>query len=511
MQLIMKQIIKYSFFLTIVLFAASCDKGFDDLNTNKVNPTAIDPLYQLNNAVVNAAFPASTALAYDMGVVQQIISPNNGVLNGANFNSDNRGNTQVIWQNYYRNVIRNTNDVIVKTKSDAGRANLYQMARIFQAYAYMVLTDEYGDIPYTEGGKGYTDQNFFPVYDAQQSIYTDIIKELGEAATALNAAGKIETGDILYGGVVAQWKKFAYSLLLRAGMRLSKADAAKAQSTVQAAVTGGVILLNADNALIRHDANYTNPIGGTLNSTEAANFYLTKPFVDSLKNRNDPRLPAIAVRYVGATSGGTQTTASRTTDPSFQVGLPLGFDNNGANAYAVSIGLKSFYDFSQADRTRIANDKTAPCFLVTAAQTQLLLAEARQRGWITTGTVQGYYDAGVTLHMQQMASYHPGSAIAASDITTYLTSNPFDPAKALEQIGTQYWIASFLNGPEAFANYRRTGFPALAPNPYPGKEVAFINRLTYPNSEQSVNPTNLNVAISRQGPDKLDTKVWWNK
>src|SRR4030095_10640767 len=510
MQLIMKQIIKYSLLLTIVLYTSSCDKRFDDLNTNKVHPTAIDPLYQLNNAVVNAAFPASTALAYDMGVVQQIISPNNGVLNGANFNSDNRGNTQVIWQNYYRNVIRNTNDVIVNTKSNTGRANLYQMARIFQAYAYMVLTDEYGDIPYTEGGKGYTDQNFFPVYDAQQQIYTDIIKELGEAATALNAASKIETGDILYGGTVAQWKKFAYSLLLRAGMRLSKADATKAQSTVQAAFQGGVILVNADNALIRHDANYTNPIGGTLNSTEAANFYLTKPFVDSLKNRNDPRLPAIAVRYVGATSGGTQTTASRTTDPSFQVGLPLGFDNNGANAYAVSIGLKSFYDFSQADRTRIVK-QTAPCFLVTAAQTQLLLAEARQRGWITTGTVQSYYDAGVTLHMQQMASYDAGCAIAAGDITTYLTNNPFDPAKALEQIGTQYWIASFLNGPEAFANYRRTGFPALAQNPYPGKEVANIFRLTYPNSEQSVNSTNYNAAISRQGPDKLDTKIWWNK
>src|SRR6186713_3477596 len=400
MQLIMKQIIKYSFLLTIVVFASSCDKRFDDLNTNKVNPTAIDPLYLLNNAVVNASFPGNSSLAYDMGIVQQIISPNNGVLNGANFNSDNRGNTQVIWQNYYRNVIRNTNDVIVKTKSDAGRANLYQMARIFQAFAYMVLTDEYGDIPYTEGGKGYTDQNFFPVYDAQQSIYTDIIKELGEAATALNAGGKIETGDILYGGAVAQWKKFAYSLLLRAGMRLSKADAAKAQSTVQAAFTGGVILANADNALIRHDANYTNPLGATLNSTEAANFYLTKPFVDSLKNRNDPRLQAIAVRYAGATSGGTQTTASRTTAPDQQFGLPLGYDNNTANAYATSpsVGLASFYDFSQADRTRIAK-QTAPCFLVTAAQTQLLLAEARQKGWVTTGTVKEYYDAGVTLHM----------------------------------------------------------------------------------------------------------------
>jgi hypothetical protein len=81
------------------------------------------------------------------------------------------------------------NDVTVNTKSDPNRAILYQMARIFQAYAHMVLTDEHGDMPYTEGAKGYTDQNFFPVYDAQQQIYTDIIKELGKAATALNAAG----------------------------------------------------------------------------------------------------------------------------------------------------------------------------------------------------------------------------------------------------------------------------------------------------------------------------------
>ena len=506
----MKKIIIYSFLFTVVVVGASCDKGFDDLNTNRVNPLAIDPLYQLNNAVVNVAFPGNSSLSYDMGIVQQIISPNNGVLNGANFNSDNRGNTQVMWQNYYRNVIRNTNDAIVRTKTDATRPNLYQMSRIFQAYAYMVLTDEYGMIPYTEGAKGYTDQTFFPVYDAQQQIYTDIIKELGEAATALSTTGKIEIGDILYGGNIAQWKKFAYSLMLRAGMRLSKIDAGKAQSTVQAAFAGGVILANADNAFIRHDVNYTNPIGATLNSTEAANFYLTKPFVDSLKNRNDPRLQSIAVRYAGATSGGTQTTASRTTDPAQQFGLPLGFDNNTANTYATSVGRASFYDFSQADRTRIAK-QTAPCFLVTAAQTQLLLAEAREKGWITTGTVQGYYDAGVTLHMQQMASYDAACAVAPADITTYLTNNPFVPAKALEQIGTQYWIASFLNGPEAFANYRRTGFPALVANPYPGREVTFIRRLTYPNSEQSVNATNFNAAIASQGADKLDTRVWWDK
>jgi hypothetical protein len=155
----------------------------------------------------------------------------------------------------------------------------------------------------------------------------------------------------------------------------------------------------------------------------------------------------------------------------------------------------------------------APVFYVTAAQTQLLLAEARERGWITDGTVKGYYDAGVTAHMEQMATYDPGSAIAAADIQTYLAANPFNPATALEQINTQYWIASFLNGPEAFANFRRSGFPVLTPNPYPGKTITgtFIRRLTYPNSEISVNTTNVNEAISRMGADNLDTRVWWDK
>ncbi len=109
-----------------------------------------------------------------------------------------------------------------------------------------------------------------------------------------------------------------------AGMRLSKIDAAKAQSTVQAAVAGGVITANADNAFIRHDANFNQPIGGTLNGSEAANFYLTKPFVDQLKNTSDPRLQAIAIRYVGATGSTTQTVAVGSTDPAKQIGMPMG-------------------------------------------------------------------------------------------------------------------------------------------------------------------------------------------
>jgi hypothetical protein len=494
-----------------MVFTASCDKGLDELNRNRTSATAIDPIFQSNNAIINTSFPAA-AIIYEMGIVQQMVTPNSGVLTGANFNQDNRDNTQALWQGYYRNVIRNTRDVINQTKATPERSNLMNMARIIQAYAFMVLTDTSGDIPYTEGGLGYIEQTFLPKYDAQQDIYPKIIQELTEASAALNPAGRTETGDILYSGNIAQWKRFGYSLLLRAGMRLSKVDPAKAQQIVQAAVTGGVILTNADNAVIRHTPDYAQPMGNTLNSTEAANFYLAEPFVNYLKNTNDPRLSAIAIRYVGAKSGPEQTPATGTTDPARQVGMPLGYDNATIAPVATGRGLASHYDFSQLDRRRMGKNN-GPAFLVTAGQTNLLLAEARQRGWITSGTVQGYYEAGVRAHMQQLATYDPGSAVPETAIQNYLAANPFDASKALEQINTQYWIASFLNGPEAWANFRRTGFPNLAPNPFPGKTIkgAFIRRLTYPNSEISVNSTSVKEAIGRQGADDLDTRVWWDK
>jgi hypothetical protein len=506
----MKKILNYSLLAISMICYYSCDKGLAELNENTTNPTAIDPVFQLNNATINLSYNTST-LVYDMGIVQQVISPNGGVLAGANFNQDNRSPLSPIWQGYYRNVIRNTRDVIANTKEVPERANLMHMGRILQAYAFMILTDTYGDIPYTEAGLGYSEQNFLPKYDDQQVIYADIIKELTEASGALNATAKTEAGDILYGGNIAQWKKFGYALLLRAGMRLTKVDAAKAEATVKAAFAGGVIMANADNAFMRHDANYLNPIGNTLNGTEGANFFLTKPFVDLLKNTSDPRLPAIAIRYVGATSGPAQTPAVGTTDADKQVGMPMGKDNGTAGAAATADGLKSFYEYSQVDRRRLTKP-TSPMFFVTAAQSQLLLAEAAQRGWVA-GTAKNFYDAGVRAHMEQLAAYDAAATVPGASITTYLAANPFSPATALQQINTQYWIASFLNGPEAWSNFRRSGFPALSANPYVGDIPAgtFIRRITYPVSEISANTTNVNAAISKQGADKMDTRVWWDK
>lgn len=512
----MKKIFKYYIVAFSIVALTSCTKGLEELNVNTVNPTSLDAVLLLNNAIINSSHPTRTVL-YEMAIVQQMVTPNGGVLAGGNFNQDSRDVTQApIWAVYYQNVIKYTHDAIDKTKDDPTRSNLYNMARIWQAFAFMVLTDTYGAIPYTEGGAGFTAQIYLPKYDQQQDIYPLLIKEFDEASAALDPAGRVETSDLLYAGNIAQWKKLGYSLLLRAGMRLSKVDASTAQSTVQKAFAAGVITDNVDNAYMRHDPNYLNPIGNMLNSTEAANFYLAKPFVDSLKNNNDPRLVSIAIRYKGATSGPTQTPTIGTTLPEDQVGMPMGFDNATIGGQVTADGLASFYDYSQVDRRRMTAT-ISPMFFVTAAQNQLLLAEARYRGWISSGTAAEYFEAGIRAHMNQLAGYGTAAAIPGADIDAYVSAHPLVGGRELEQVNTQYWIASFLNGPEAFANFRRSGYPALAANPYgqpnnPDVPTGtFIRRIGYPTSELSINKENVDAAIAVMGPDELSTRLWWDE
>ncbi|QJD80521.1 SusD/RagB family nutrient-binding outer membrane lipoprotein [Spirosoma rhododendri] len=498
---------------TLLACLGSCDKGFDQLNVNPTAATSLNPVFTFNNAMISTAFPTSI-LVFEEPIVQQLFSPNSGILSGGNFNIDNRGPTGAnggIWRQYYQNVVRYLIDIQDQTKSDASRANLYQMSRIWKAYTFMVLTDTYGDIPYAQAGLGYLSGNITPQYDAQQAIYNDLIKELTEASAALDAGKATESGEITYGGDITKWRRLGYSTLLRVGMRLTKINPTLAQATVVKALAGGLMQSNADNAAVRNNANYQNPVGTLINSTEAANFYLTGTFVDYLKATADPRLPSIAVRYVGARSGPEQTATRADRSASVQIGMPLGYDNGTIVAKAQANKLASFYDYTQLDRTRLGKFD-APCFLVTYAQTQLLLAEAAQRGWVS-GNAADYYNAGVTAHMQQLADYDVNAAVSSSAITTYLQANPYVASRALELINTQYWIASFLNGPEVFANFRRSGFPSLTPNPYPGKEIKgnFIRRLSYPDTEIAVNQASRQSAIDRQGADDLESRVWWDK
>ncbi len=497
---------KLSCLAVLFLFIASCDKGFDELNTDETNATSLDPAFILNRAIINSAH---STLVYEIGIVQWIITPFSGVLTGANYNQDNRESTDENWDNYY-DVIQHTRDVIALAQEDPDRSNLMNMARIIQTWAFMVLTDTYGAIPYDEGGNGYYSQDYFPEYQSQEVIYPQLISEMTEATNALSASGKIETADILYGGNIEQWKKFGYSLLLRMGMRLSEVNPTQAASVVQTAFNGGVITSNEDNAVIRHTQDYRNSVGNTLNSTEGANFYLTKPFVDWLKSMNDPRLAAFSVRYVGAASGNDQKPENISTTVEDQIGMPMGYDNGSIVPRVAADGLVSMYDYSQADRNGVAS-VVAPSYIVTAGQTNLLLAEARFRGWITAGTAEQYYENGIRASLEQIASYDSRNPISEEEINAYISAHPLNTGSELEQINSQYWVSSFLNGEEGWANFRRSGYPNLEPNPYPGRETTWINRLTYPNSEIQVNTANVNAAIAQQGPDNLETKVWWDK
>jgi hypothetical protein len=536
----MKKKSNISILVLSLLFVTACDNGFDELNTSKSGAISLDPVFVLNNAIINSS--PSSSHVYEEAIVQQWFSTNTGVLEGGNFNKVNVNNTPLNWNNYYQNVIRYTSDVLDVTSEDPARANLYHMARIVQANAFMILTDTYGDIPYEEAGGGYTEQLFFPVYESQQTIYPKIIDELTQAVAAMGTAGNVETGDALYGGDIAKWKKFGNSLLLRAGMHLTNADPAKAAATVTAAVGGdaaaNLIIVNADNAVVKHDANFVNGLGNTVNGTEAANFYLAEPFVNALKGTPgnvggttviDPRLAAIAIRYGGARSGGDQTAnmfANGSKVPTDQFGVPVGSTDGEADLTGATLPAGGLYGtppaprtgnrfaYSQVDRNRMVK-RTSPLFLVSAAQTNLLLAEAAMRGFagLTSTDAANFFKAGIVAHMEQMESFDPGSKIAAADITAYVSgaegtlSNASLDA-ALPQIGYQYWVASFLHGPEAWANLRRIRYPALAPNPNSGSQVpgGFIERLTYPDAERLVNAEN--VPLTKE-QDLLGKKVWW--
>lgn len=507
-----KYILALSLSLTVI---TGCDEGFDEINTNKVDPTSLAPSLILNKAIIATTYLDGVStlgmLCYNFGIVQQVITPYGSSLSGGNYNQLNNSNSPLVWVNFYRNVIKQLVAVTEQTKDDPQSANIYQAARIWKAYAFMILTDTYGDIPYFDAGKGYISEEIRPKYDPQEAVYKDILKELEEASGALDASQQPVTTDILYGGNVARWKKLGYSLMLRAGMRLTKVDPTTAKAYVAKAVAGGLFENNTDNSVIRHTSLYNNYIANHLAAREKTNFYLAAPFVNYLKENNDPRLPVFAVRYVGAKGGPEQVPARASSDPKVQIGMPMGYNDVTINSVLAENGVVSLWDFTQINLTTVLK-LDAPEFHITYAQVQLLLAEAAVRGWVT-GEAADYYTKGIRANLEQMALYDPGAAIKEDAILAYLKAHPLDAAKALELINTQYWVATFLDGNESWANFRRSGFPALKKNPYPGSEIKedFIRRMPYPDSEIVVNLQNVNDANARQGPNDLNTRIWWDK
>ena len=399
------------------------------------------------------------------------------------------------------------------------------MVRIWKAFAFMTLVDTYGDVPYSEAGKGYLEGINYPKYDKMADIYEDLYNELKTATADLSASNEYVASDLFFGGgssatpalITAQvdhWKKIGYSLLLRLGMRYSKIDQAKAASIAQEAFAGGVIQSNSDNVVItQYDATVGNGFSNLQRNINPFFYYLTEPFVNQLKSTGDPRL-----KYIGASyANPSNYTTPRDTTTANQFGFPIGYDQSSVLNYPGYRGTKGGgQNYTQLNYDVIAST-LAPAVFITNAQTQLLLAEAKFRGWITSSTTtQQYYEAGVRAAMDDWNLF-PGTfspAVSDAEKDNYLLEPAvaYNDADALELINTQYWIASIITGTEGFANWRRSGFPALQPNMYNNNlNGGFVRRMAYPNAEEAQNPDNYHTAVASMGGDGLTQRVFWDK
>lgn len=509
--------------LTAATMLVSCDDGFEEMNKN---PNALtDPVLE-NVFTYNIVKTAGTGyenhranLIYCGAIVQHFASLNT-YWSGDKYLS-NVEYYSAYFDTGYQNQVKEIEQIIALTKGNANLVNKYNIARIWRAYIYSRMTDLYGDVPYSQAGQGYLTNVYSPKYDKQSAIYADLLNELDQASTSL-AAGKdaYGTADPVYASDITKWKRFANSLMLRLGMRLTKVDAASAQTYVKKAIAGGVMQSNDDIAKLKHydtNDNNRNLDGNTLKTQEydatnlkgKANSKLSKTFIDFLQNSADPRLPYIATLWQGNADPSTFATSS---DPAVQKGLPNGYDNTTIKTLIAGWNDASITAYSEANLNYVASN-TAPTMFQTYAEVELLLAEAAVRGW-GDGQAAAHYNKAVTAAISMFSLY--GADIPASSITAYLTKNPFTTVssdKQMEQIATQYWVVNFLNSYEAFANWRRTGYPVLTPTNYAGNDTGgtIPRRLKYPQSEASKNAAQYNAAIAQQGPDLFTTRVWWDK
>ena len=509
---------KYIYSLLIASISImGCTKDFETVNTNptSVNDLSSDLLF--TNTIIGVSggeYEAwRTNLIYNSQFVQHFAS--------TSWDQGNRyvydeGYNSSLWDSYYSGCIKNLVNLVAKSKGVANDVNYNSAARILKAYAFMRLTDAYGDIPYSEAGQGYLTGTFSPKYDAQQAIYTDIVKELDEAAKAFNSAKPFKGDVTSYNGDINLWKKAAYSLMLRAGMRLSKVDAATAATVVAKAVAGGMMTNVNETFRVNHLAtNYDNPnshvlgfYNGARNELSNGSFKLAKTFMDLMTAKADPRLPILSVVRTGPSSSATIGTEVNT--PAIQKGLPNGVNPNGFVGIETYSQLRS--DFANGD---------VPNILVSYGETMLLLAEARERGWVTTSTSEAYFRAGVNASINQLKLYNNNSnanflaLFNTAAIDTYTNTTLAFPAASADRItaiNEQYYIATLLDEYEAHANWRRTGVPALVAATSTGYSNGVIpRRFQYPSSETSLNGTNLAAAIAKQGANNWVTKVWWDK
>lgn len=519
---IMKTIRNYILIGATLLFAVGCDKDFVEVNTNPYAVNDLDPAF-----IFAGAQRSHVGTWYgEHAIVQHFVVPyNDGATIGFSLNENIDANSNPKWDQSYPQ-IRNIAQAMNLLGANTERVNLKSMLRIWKAQIFMGLVDNYGDVPYFNAGRGLEreTQFFFPEYDDDAVIYEDLYLELKGAIADLNPDADYVSADLFYGAnghadtktatatdQVAKWKKLGNSLLLRLGMRYSKYDATKAQAIVAEAFAGGVMTSIADNAFVKYDGSVNVQADNNALRNFSQYNYASEPFVNQLKSTNDPRGKSIVAMF--ASPAAVANESNPDTDLSDQFGVPIGVNSGTLSLppYRESNKKGGGLNYSQMNVWKVASP-AAPEFYVTYAQTSLLLAEAAQRGWVS-GSAQTYYEDGIRADMK-VYKYYPGvTEIPEGDIIAYLADPgvAFNTTDALELINTQYWVVNIRNGTEAFANFRRSGYPALSPNLYNTKlNGGFVRRLSYPDAEGSANSKNYAAASTAIGGDNLLSRVFWD-
>ncbi|MBL3658404.1 SusD/RagB family nutrient-binding outer membrane lipoprotein [Fulvivirga sediminis] len=492
--------IKFMHFLSLIVIiigtsACGNDELFGEKNTNKEAFSSLSP--NLLFTTVQASLSGNRLeqwggnLVYGEGMVQHLGGSKEVTEYGAIYNFDVACG-EALWQsNYGDGVMRHLVDILERTKNDDAFKNLNAAAKILKVMVFQRLTDFYGAIPYSEAGLGYYRKIYYPKYDGQKEIYYNFFALLEEAYYQFDESSQGDeiTGDNFYNGDISKWKKLANSLILRCAMRISMVDKAKAIKEIQIALTNG-LFENIDDSCLGHHENveFGTP-GASLNGNGLS---------QALKGNG------------GVLNHPTQTLIKYLEgDPRKDIWFMPG---NLGNIEGINPNNFRWEHPGGAEKLAVLQPylyrNDAPYMHISYAETQLLLAEAVVKRFIP-GNAEVYYQEGIKASILQWSAY--GARVSIQEAESFSEEKTLAADNGLGEIITQQWLNHFLNGMEAYANYRRTRLPVLEPiiRSSSATNGVMPSRLRYPESEAVVNGDNYEIAAKEYTEGWL-SHIWWD-
>lgn len=505
-----------------LLFQVSCTKNYANINTDRNTVATVGPA-ELPFLFARAEKEATPSI-WNYQVAQNLFADQYAqyfACTATYFPSD-RLTIRMDWVGAAFNPIYT--DVVPQLQSifEAADPNSaeYALANVVWVLVFHRVTDYWGPIPYFNAGvPGAT-----VPYDPQDKIYDDFFKRLTAAVDVLKThTSETPYGDwdLIYSGDVDKWIKFANTLRLRLALRISKVDPARAQAEAEAAVASGTLTTSPDeDALVKRSLTGDDNNGLSIMS-DWNEFRMSATMESVLKGYSDPRMPVYFLpaqktgTYEGERNGLTSTQLTQAVnlhDANSHVGPRWASPSYGGNADYLS----------------------TPQNVMGAAEAYFLKAEGALLGWNMGGSAQQFYEAGITNSMKQWGISDPAvitayinsmsTPIAPND---YLNSPPVTdipvkwgatPAVQLEQVALQKWLATFPDGMEAWADYRRSHVLKLYPvansdNPdITNTTTQWIRRIPFLDNEKIVNKAAVDAAVNLLGgPDKITTPLWWDK